>query len=213
MTLFAVNGTKRLVTYKEWSNLIQASFESYYYVPLGNSVHSQLKSTELIGPTDPTDDAKYNVNPPIVNRRGIYKDIYGSGPGREWSDYQLRCNFPVAMVVAPELFDPEHACGALRIADQHLRGPLGMKTLDPHDYQYRGDYDNSNDSDDGSIAKGLNYHNVNLASCISINTDTFIGPRMGLAAWIFPSCVSPLRTASRLRTFNFPIRVLGLTYS
>jgi len=119
-----------------------------------------FERTGLTGPTDPADDATYNVNPSTVNRRGIYKDVYGSGPGREWSDYQLRCNFPVAMVVAPELFDPQHACDALRIADQFLRAPLGMKTLDPHDYQYRGDYDNSNDSDDASIAKGLNYHNA-----------------------------------------------------
>ena len=142
--------------------MIQASFEPCYYVPLGNTIPCHLKRTGLICPTDPADDATYNVNPSIVNRRGIYKDVYGSGPGREWSDYQLRCNFPVAMVVAPELFDPQHACGALKIADQFLRGPLGMKTLDPHDYQYRGDYDNSNDSDDASIAKGLNYHNASL---------------------------------------------------
>jgi len=99
-----------------------------------------------------------------VNRRGIYNDVYGSGPGREWSDYQLRCNFPVAMVIAPELFDPQHAYGALKIANQFLRGPLGTKTLDPHDY--RGDYDNSNDSDDASTAKGLNYHNASLPSGI-----------------------------------------------
>lgn len=66
------------------------------------------------------------------------------------------------MVVAPELFDKDHALGALRIADDILRGPLGMKTLDPRDAQYRPYYDNSNDSDDSSIAKGLNYHNVRL---------------------------------------------------
>ena len=39
MTLIAVDGTKRLVTYNEWSDLIQTSFEPYYYVPLGNAVH------------------------------------------------------------------------------------------------------------------------------------------------------------------------------
>lgn len=62
------------------------------------------------------------------------------------------------MTVAPEMFNAEHALGALRLADEVLRGPLGMKTLDPIDLQYRPYYDNSNDGDDASIAKGLNYH-------------------------------------------------------
>jgi glycogen debranching enzyme len=109
---------------------------------------------------DPAEDATYNVNPAIINRRGIYKDVCGSGPGREWSDYQLRPNFPIAMTVAPELFDPKHALNALEVADNILRAPLGMKTLDSSDRQYRGNYDNSNDSDDPHIAKGLNYHQV-----------------------------------------------------
>lgn len=64
------------------------------------------------------------------------------------------------MTVAPELFNKQHALGALKLADNVLRSPLGMKTLDPIDSQYRPYYDNSNDSEDGSIAKGLNYHNV-----------------------------------------------------
>ncbi|KAG6868797.1 hypothetical protein C0993_010427, partial [Termitomyces sp. T159_Od127] len=137
-----IDGKKRLVTYKEWANLINASFEKCYYVPL-----------------DPLDDPQYAVNSSLINRRGIYKDVYGSGPGREWSDYQFRPNFTIAMTVAPELFDHKRALGALKLADDVLRGPLGMKTLDPLDLQYRPDYDNSNDSTDPSIAKGLNYHN------------------------------------------------------
>lgn len=111
-------------------------------------------------PLDPAKDSEYEVTTSLINRRGIYKDVFGSGPGREWSDYQFRPNFPIAMVVAPELFDPVHALGALRLADQHLRGPLGMKTLDAADLQYRPYYDNANDSDDPAIAKGRNYHQV-----------------------------------------------------
>lgn len=109
---------------------------------------------------DPEDDANYGVDSKLVSRRGIYKDVYGSGVGHEWADYQFRCNFPIAMAVAPEMFDKRHALGALRLADQVLLSPLGMKTLDPKDFQYRPTYDNSNDSSDPAIAKGLNYHNV-----------------------------------------------------
>lgn len=117
-----------------------------------------------------TNDSKYTLEPSLVNRRGIYKDIFGSGAGREWSDYQLRPNFPIAMTVAPELFNPHHALEALKIADLVLRSPLGMKTLDPIDLQYRPFYDNSNDSTDAAIAKGLNYHCVSRPSAISIAT-------------------------------------------
>ncbi|KAH8116274.1 glycoside hydrolase family 13 protein [Phellopilus nigrolimitatus] len=136
-----VEGRRQLVTYRAWAGLIKTNFETYYHVP-----------------ADPADDAKYHVNPDLINRRGIYKDVYGSGEGREWSGYQMRCNFPIAMVVAPELFDAEHALKALKLANETIRSPLGMKTLDPIDSQYRPNYDNSNDSDDPSIAKGLNYH-------------------------------------------------------
>jgi len=138
----SIQGQQRLVTYREWSDIIQKSFEKCYYIPL-----------------DRLTDQEYSIDSSLVNRRGIYKDVYGSGKGREWADYQFRCNFPIAMTVAPELFDEKHALGALRLADQVLRGPMGMKTLDPADWKYRPIYDNSNDSDDPSIAKGLNYHN------------------------------------------------------
>jgi len=64
------------------------------------------------------------------------------------------------MTVAPELFDGQHALGALKLADKVLRAPLGMKTLDPVDLQYRPIYDNSIDSTDAATAKGRNYHQV-----------------------------------------------------
>ena len=132
---------------------------------------------------DPAQDSEYEITTQLINRRGIYKDVFGSGPGREWSDYQLRPNFPIAMVVAPELFDPVHALGALRLADQHLRGPLGMKTLDAVDLQYRPFYDNANDSDDPATAKGRNYHQVRVNlfyhSIHPIITHSSQGPEWG----------------------------------
>jgi glycogen debranching enzyme len=92
----------------------------------------------------------------VVNRRGIYKDVYKSS--MEYTDYQFRPNFALAMVVAPELFDPDHALKCLKLGDKVLRGPTGMRTLDPIDLNYRPFYINSDDSNDFHVAKGHNYH-------------------------------------------------------
>ncbi|KND89929.1 Glycogen debranching enzyme [Tolypocladium ophioglossoides CBS 100239] len=127
------------VSFGAWAKRIKDNFERCYYIPLS-----------------PEDDSKYDVNSRIVNRRGIYKDLYKSG--KEYEDYQLRANFPIAMTVAPSLFDADHAMHALCLADSVLRGPTGMATLDPADLNYRPYYRNSEDSDNFATSKGRNYH-------------------------------------------------------
>jgi glycogen debranching enzyme len=127
------------ITFKAWAKLIKDNFERCFFVPISSS-----------------EDANYDVNPKVINRRGIYKDLYRSG--KEYEDYQLRPNFPIAMTAAPDLFDPTHAMHALCIADTALRGPTGMATLDPSDLNYRPYYRNSEDSEDFATSKGRNYH-------------------------------------------------------
>lgn len=127
------------VSFADWATLIRDNFERCFYIPISAR-----------------DDTKYNIDPSIVNRRGIYKDIYRSG--KPYEDYQLRANFSIAMTVAPDLFDPTHALHALEIADAVLLGPMGMATLDPSDLNYRPYYVNSEDSTDFATSKGRNYH-------------------------------------------------------
>ncbi|KAK6199377.1 glycogen debranching enzyme [Scheffersomyces amazonensis] len=127
------------ITLKAWEQLLQDNFEKHFFIP-----------------TDPNDDHKYVIDSSLVNRRGVYKDLYGSG--KPFEDYQLRPNFPIAMIVAPELFTPANALSCLRIADKAIRGPVGMATLDPSDWNYRPYYNNSEDSDDFATSKGRNYH-------------------------------------------------------
>lgn len=127
------------ISLADWAGLVKDNFERCYYVPL---------SAE--------EDSKYDVNTKIVNRRGMYKDLYKSG--KEYEDYQLRPNFTIAMTVAPDLFHSDHAMHALCLADGVLRGPTGMATLDPADLNYRPYYRNSEDSTDFATSKGRNYH-------------------------------------------------------
>ncbi|XP_047985833.1 glycogen debranching enzyme [Leguminivora glycinivorella] len=123
-------------TYAQWAERIRRAFERHFWVPPAPSAQ--------------------DLRPDLVHRRAIYKDSHGAS--QPWADYQLRCNAVVAMAVAPDLFDPKHAWQALDTTEKVLLGPLGLKTLDPADWAYRPEYDNSNDSDDPSVAHGFNYH-------------------------------------------------------
>lgn len=106
--------------------------------------------------TDKNKDKDYDLDSKVINRRGMYKDVVKAT--KLYTEYQLRPNFCVSMVVAPELFNKEHGRLALILANKTIRGPLGMRTLDPSDLEYRPYYNNSDDSDDIQVAKGRNYH-------------------------------------------------------
>ncbi|KAI0215752.1 Glycogen debranching enzyme [Lamellibrachia satsuma] len=125
------DGNRVAVSFGDWDKLIQRNFEKYFWIN-----------------TSP--DPKTESAPGLINKRGIYKDVVGAS--QVWTDYQLRSNFPIALVVAPELVDPAHAWTALGQAEKYLLGPLGMKTLDPSDMQYCGSYNNSDETN------GFNYH-------------------------------------------------------
>ncbi|XP_041659129.1 glycogen debranching enzyme isoform X1 [Cheilinus undulatus] len=131
------DGKEVFVSYSQWNQQLQQAFEACFWVSLD--------------PHDPREK-----RPDLVHKRGIYKDSYGASS--PWCDYQLRPNFPIAMVVAPELFSVEKAWKALEVAEEKLLGPLGMKTLDPDDMVYCGVYDNALDNENYNLAKGFNYH-------------------------------------------------------
>ncbi|XP_072366697.1 LOW QUALITY PROTEIN: glycogen debranching enzyme-like [Scyliorhinus torazame] len=131
------DGTEVLITYEQWDEKITQNFEKNFFVS-----------------EDPDDP--FEKFPHLVHKRNIYKDSCGASS--PWCDYQLRPNFSIAMVVAPELFDPDKAWKALKIMEEKLLGPLGLKTLDPDDQVYCGFYDNSFDNGDFNVSRGYNYH-------------------------------------------------------
>ncbi|XP_019631265.1 PREDICTED: glycogen debranching enzyme-like isoform X1 [Branchiostoma belcheri] len=133
---FQKDGKETTVTFAEWDAKLQENFEKKFWVA-----------------SEPYEEEE---SPGLIHRRGIYKDSVGAS--FPWTDYQLRPNFCIAMAVAPELFTPERAWKALEIVETVLLGPLGVKTLDPKDWKYRGNYINSVDSHDMETARGFNYH-------------------------------------------------------
>lgn len=122
------------MSFYDWSYKIKASFESRFYIDSLSRENKQF------------------VVDKYVSRRGIYKDTYLSSSG--YTDYQLRPNLCIAMAVAPEIFIADHAIECIRIVESVLMSEkaMGIKTLDPSDKNYLGDYLNS----DSSL--GFNYH-------------------------------------------------------
>ncbi|XP_046327922.2 glycogen debranching enzyme-like isoform X1 [Haliotis rufescens] len=129
-------GHQYSVSFTKWADKIKDNFEKCFWI----SKFPEPKET----------------TPELINRRPMYKDSYHAT--QFWANFQLRPNFAVAMVVAPELFDVDNAWSALETAGEVLLGPLGMKTLDSRDWGYEGDYDNANDGDNTKLARGWNYH-------------------------------------------------------
>lgn len=136
-------GFNTLYSFNEWEDAIQSNFHAWFYIPYEGEEDHEVNTVQ-------------SLNPSLINRRGIYKDTVGSTAG--FTDYQLRCNVPIAMCVAPEIFKHKAGESALELTRDNLAGPIGIKTLDPSDWKYRGDYDNANDSEDPTVAHGFNYH-------------------------------------------------------
>jgi len=129
------HGRPREVRFADWAKQMADNFERCFWVPQNKN-----------------DDRHHDIDARLVNRRGIYKDVYGSSD--KYADYQLRCNICIAMSYAPELFDRQNAQVCLENVANILmeKNCMGIKTLDPKDRHYNGDYVNSDAS------HGINYH-------------------------------------------------------
>ena len=123
------------LTFKQWADKIKENFERCYWIPEAEADYSQ-----------------HVIDKRLVNRRGIYKDVFK--PTQVYAEYQLRPNLCVAMSYAPELFNAENARHCIKVVENVLmeKDCMGIKTLDPSDKNYKGDYINSDES------RGWNYH-------------------------------------------------------
>jgi glycogen debranching enzyme len=79
------------LNFSDWADKIKISFNTLFYVPL------ESEQNEMV----------FDLEPKFINKRGIYKDSYGSS--HKFTDYQLRPNLCIAMAVAPELFERKYA--------------------------------------------------------------------------------------------------------
>ena len=72
------SGNEVNVGFNDWAEKIQENFEKHFWI-----------NTTPVPDNEP--------RPDLINKRGIYKDSFGAS--QDWADYQLRPNFPIAMVV------------------------------------------------------------------------------------------------------------------
>ena len=77
-----IAGASGFVSFEDWNERIQNNFERHFWVgaPGAN---------------------EHDARPDLINKHCIYKDSVGASP--PWTDYQLRPNFPVAMVVVSSI--------------------------------------------------------------------------------------------------------------
>ena len=106
-------GSPKDLLFSEWADLIKTNFEGRFWITSNKDLAQEREGPE----------AGY------LHRLGIYKDSVEAS--QVYPDFQLRPNFPIAMVVAPDLFTPSNAWETLSNAEDILLGPLGIKTLDP----------------------------------------------------------------------------------
>jgi len=123
-----------------WADKIKNNFQSHFWIV--------DKSGAAVEP-----------RPDLVNVVHMFKDSVGSGT--VFTDYQLRPNYAVSLAVASDLAEPKVAwSGLMTMLERLVTGEesIGLATLDPCDWAYRGDYDNSNRTSDKTLAHGANYH-------------------------------------------------------
>ena len=125
------DGTK--FTYDQWANLIKDNFEKYFYI-----------------------ETKNEFSPNST----VYRD-YISDDNDKRHECQLRPNIFIAMTVAPDIFNKDHAIKCIEVAEKHLvvDNCVGIRTLDDQDKNYNGNYILSDDSNNYRTAHGFNYHN------------------------------------------------------
>ena len=118
-----------------WADTIRQNFDKYFWV--GSQAGAEVEP-----------------HPHLVNTTNIFKDSLGSSG--QFTDYQLRCNYVIPLAICPDI--SSQAGPALQTITDQLVGPLGLATLHSGDWAYRGEYDNSNQSTEPTIAQGANYH-------------------------------------------------------